>query len=161
MRCATSPGRWPGCGPMRACSCWTTTAARWRPRTAACTRCAAGARARLSPDAPLFRSGENGRTQATPDGRVHAVRGRPLGGGPGTAMFLGVQEGEGWFAQRAATVSAAMLDAAPERIDLRRAAARWPPLESTAFAQARAVLHWHARHRYRGACGGALGYVRG
>ncbi len=120
-----------------------------------------GALARLWPDARVLLLDDDGRSLATADGRVHAVRGRDLGGGPGTAIFLGVHEGEGWFAQRAATVSAAMQDAAPERIDLRRAAARWPPLESTAFAQARAVLHWHARHRYCGDCGGELGYVRG
>jgi NAD+ diphosphatase len=49
---------------------------------------------------------------------------------------------------------------APCRVDLRIAAAAWPARDATAFAQARAVLHWHARHRFCGACGGELAYVR-
>src|SRR5690606_36221780 len=36
----------------------------------------------------------------------------------------------------------------------------WPVREATAFAQARAVLHWRARHRHCGGCGGALRYGR-
>ena len=47
------------------------------------------------------------------------------------------------------------------RIDLRTAAAQWAPFEATVFAQARAVLHWQQRHRFCGACGGALAFVRG
>ena len=49
---------------------------------------------------------------------------------------------------------------APGRIDLRSAATQWPTFESTVFAQARAMLHWHARHKFCGVCGGELGFVR-
>src|SRR3546814_7940586 len=48
----------------------------------------------------------------------------------------------------------------PRWIDLRTAAASWPAFEATAFAQSRAVLHWHARHRHCGVCGTALDYRR-
>ena len=44
----------------------------------------------------------------------------------------------------------------PARIDLRSAATQWPAFDATVFAQARAMLHWHARHRFCGACGGEL-----
>lgn len=100
---------------------------------------------------------DDGRALAAADRTLQAPRGSDLGGGPGTAIFLGLREGEGWFAQRAATVA---FDA-PERVDLRAAASHWPAFEATAFAQARAVLHWHARHRYCGVCGGELAFVRG
>src|SRR5690606_36804260 len=39
-------------------------------------------------------------------------------------------------------------------------AATRPEFEATAFAQARAVLHWQARHRHCGAYGTALEYRR-
>ena len=46
------------------------------------------------------------------------------------------------------------------RLTLRAAAGLWPVREATAFAQARAVLHWRSRHRYCGACGGELAFER-
>ncbi len=78
-------------------------------------------------------------------------------GAPADAVFLGLREGRAWFARQQA-------DAFPEavpRIDLRGAAMRLPTFESTLFAQARAVLHWRAGHRFCPACGGALAYSRG
>ncbi|MEZ0470968.1 NAD(+) diphosphatase [Luteimonas salinilitoris] len=75
---------------------------------------------------------------------------------PAQAMFLGLHAGQGWFA----LPSAALAAEAPARIDLRTAAAAWPALEATAYAQARAVLHWRARHRHCGACGHALAFSR-
>ena len=74
------------------------------------------------------------------------------------AVFLGLDaDGRGWFACDAADV--------PDTpggtwIDLRSAAAQWPALQTTAFAQARAVLHWRRRHRHCGACGARLAYLR-
>ena len=115
----------------------------------------------LWPRARVLLIDDDGRALADANGGVHVVQGLGLGGGPGTAIFLGVRDGQGWFAQRAATASPAVLDAAPQRLDLRRAAAQWPAVEATAFAQARAVLYWHARHRYCGDCGGGMGFVRG
>jgi len=100
---------------------------------------------------------DDGQALAGNDHAPFAVKGEAIGGGPGTAVFLGLRDGQAWFAQRAATAS---VDA-PARIDLRSAAIRWPAFEATAFAQARAVLHWHARHRYCGVCGGDVDFVRG
>ena len=40
------------------------------------------------------------------------------------------------------------------------AASLWPAFDATVFAQARALLHWHARHRLCGACGGEVAFVR-
>ncbi len=71
------------------------------------------------------------------------------------AVLLGVEGGRAWFA--APDPGA---DAAAPRVDLRTAAADWPLREATAFAQARAVLHWRARHRHCGACGGRLRFER-
>jgi len=117
--------------------------------------------ARLWDDARVLLLDEEGRALAADGGGVQPVHGRRLGGGPGTAIFLGLRDGQGWFAQRAETATPAVVGDAPQWLDLRRAAAQWPAVESTAFAQARAVLHWHARHRHCGDCGGAVGFVRG
>ncbi|MGY1410901.1 NAD(+) diphosphatase [Luteimonas sp. A611] len=70
------------------------------------------------------------------------------------AVLLGLDGQQAWFAARD--------DSGDDRarIDLRSAAAHWPAREATAFAQARAVLHWRTRHRLCGACGGALRYGR-
>ena len=74
------------------------------------------------------------------------------------AVFLGLDaDGRGWFACDAADVPDAP---AGTWIDLRSAAAQWPALQTTAFAQARAVLHWRRRHRHCGACGARLAYLR-
>ncbi|PJJ96299.1 NAD(+) diphosphatase [Lysobacteraceae bacterium NML91-0213] len=74
------------------------------------------------------------------------------------AVFLGLDAGgRGWFACDAADVPDA-----PDGpwVDLRSAAAQWPALQATAFAQARAVLHWRRRHRHCGVCGAPLAYLR-
>ena len=117
----------------------------------------ADALAALWPQARVLLLDDDGRALAGADRGLRAPRGGELGGGPGTAIFLGLRDGEAWFAQRAATVA---FDA-PERIDLRSAAAQWPGFDATVFAQARAVLHWHARHRHCGVCGGEVAFVRG
>jgi NAD+ diphosphatase len=72
------------------------------------------------------------------------------------ALFLGLRGDEAWFAVRADAVNVDI----PHWIDLRSAATNWPAFEATAFAQARAVLHWQLRHRHCGACGGALEFLR-
>ena len=78
-------------------------------------------------------------------------------GAPGDAVFLGRRGEEAWFA---ATCSQAG-DGGEARIDLRSAALHWPAFESTLFAQARAVLHWRATHRFCPACGTALTHSQG
>lgn len=112
--------------------------------------------ARLWPSARVLLVDDAGLALADAARQLAAPTGATLGGGPGTAVFLGLRDGVAWFAQRAETVAWT----APQRVDLRSAAAQWPAAEATAFAQARAVLHWHARHRFCGACGGGLAYVR-
>lgn len=103
---------------------------------------------------------DDGHARADAGNRLFAPGGERIGGGPGGAIFLGLRDGAGWFAQRAATVAPAVVAAAPQRVDLRAAAAAWPAFEATVFAQARALLHWHARHHHCGACGGELDFVR-
>lgn len=103
----------------------------------------------------------DGRALADPDGRLCAPTGRELSDGPGgigAAVFLGLDEhGTGWFALESALVA---FDA-PNRIDLRRAAAQWPLFDASVFAQARALQHWRSRHRYCGVCGGEVALARG
>ena len=119
-------------------------------------RDAPGALSALWPQARVLLLDDDGRALADDAQRLSAIAGAALGGMPANAVFLGLHDGQGWFAARAATVDVQ----APQRIDLRAAAATWPAFESSVFAQARAVLHWHARHRHCGVCGGDLQFVR-
>jgi NAD+ diphosphatase len=111
----------------------------------------------LWPDARVILVDADGRGLADAHGALFAPRGDTVGGGPGIATFLGLRGDQAWFALPAEAVD----ESAPQRIDLRTAAATWPAFESTAFAQARALLHWRTRNRHCGACGGELGYQRG
>jgi NAD+ diphosphatase len=113
--------------------------------------------AALWPHARIVLVDDDGHALAGDTGALHAPTGAALGGGPGTAIFLGLRDGdEAWFALPARATAFV----AASRTDLRTAATRWPAFESTVFAQARAMLHWHARHRFCGACGGELAFVR-
>jgi NAD+ diphosphatase len=110
-----------------------------------------------------------GRTRADAHGAMAVVRGADVAPEPGEALFLGIRGDEAWFACIEPGVAAVSgqdaaftaRGASDGRIDLRSAAATWSPFESTVFAQARAVLHWQHRHRFCGACGGALTFRRG
>jgi NAD+ diphosphatase len=103
---------------------------------------------------------DDGQAWADADGALHAPRAASVGA-LDDAVFLGLRGDEGWFALRGATAAGRVdNDALPARVDLRTAAASWPAFESTAYAQARAVLHWRTRHRHCGACGGELGFER-
>lgn len=74
------------------------------------------------------------------------------------AVFLGLAgDGRGWFALPEDALHA---ERPPHRLDLRAAAHAWPEAEASAFAQARAMLHWQARHRFCGACGGEVALRR-
>ena len=112
--------------------------------------------AALWPQARVVLLDDDGRALADASQQLYAPCGAELDGVPASAIFLGLHEGRGWFAARAATVDLE----APQRVDLRTAASQWPAFDATLFAQARAVLHWHARHRFCGACGGELDFVR-
>lgn len=85
-----------------------------------------------------------------------APAGAELGEQMPSALFLGLRDTQAWFA---APAEHAQLPAA-HPVDLRTAAAHWPAFQSTLFAQARALLHWHARTRHCAACGGVLRYMR-
>ncbi|MEO5565960.1 MAG: NAD(+) diphosphatase, partial [Luteimonas sp.] len=117
--------------------------------------------AALWPNARVVLLDDEGGAAADAEGGLFAATGADIGGGPGTAIFLGVHaDGGAWFAQRINTVSPAVIALAPLRVDLRSAAIHWPAFAATVFAQSRAVLHWHARHRHCSACGGELEFVR-
>ncbi|WP_166210283.1 NAD(+) diphosphatase [Cognatiluteimonas telluris] len=116
----------------------------------------ADALASLWPQARVILLDDDGRALADADRQLQAPLGRDVVGIPAAAVFLGLRDGRAWFAARAATVA---IDA-PQRVDLRSAAALWPVVDATVFAQARALLHWHARQRYCGACGGEVDFVR-
>lgn len=98
-----------------------------------------------------------GRAACAADGALFSPEATRFGSAPEGTVFLGMAGEVAWFGR--ATTVAELPDAA-EWIDLRTAAARWPARDATAFAQARAVLHWQSRHRHCGVCGGALAVVR-
>lgn len=116
----------------------------------------ADALARLWPSARVLVIDSDGNALADEAGQPAIPVGAQLGGGPGTAIFLGLNDGQAWFAANAETVAFA----APTRIDLRRAAATWPAFEAGLFALARALLHWHSRTRHCGVCGRAVQFRR-
>ena len=114
-----------------------------------------GRLAELWHQARLLRLDPDGRALCAADGAPLDERGGAHPALQHEAVLLGVEGGCAWFAAPDAGG-----DPAAPRVDLRTAAADWPPRESTAFAQARAVLYWRARHRHCGACGGRLRFER-
>ena len=112
--------------------------------------------AALWPAARIVLLEDDGRALADDDRQLFAPSGAMVGGIPAAAVFLGLRDGVAWFAARAATVECD----APQRVDLRTAAGDWSAADATVFAQARALLHWHARHRFCGVCGGEVAFVR-
>lgn len=121
----------------------------------------ADALAALWPRARVVLLADDGRALANDTGQLCAPSGEQVNAGPGgvgAAVFLGLAgDGVAWFALDAALTAFE----APQRIDLRSAAALWPAFEAGVFAQARALQHWRRRHRYCGACGGDITIARG
>lgn len=116
--------------------------------------------AALWPGACVLLLDAEGHALADAEGAPRPLAGADIGERPPGAVLLGLDgDGRAWFALAADAVEVAA-SGAPTRVDLRTAAGTWPLREATAFAQARAVLHWRARHRFCGACGGALDYER-
>ena len=116
--------------------------------------------AALWPGACVLLLDAEGHALADAEGAPRPLAGADIGERPPGAVLLGLDgDGRAWFAL-AADAAEVAASGAPTRVDLRTAAATWPLREATAFAQARAVLHWRARHRFCGACGGALDYER-
>ena len=114
----------------------------------------------LWPQARVLLLDDAGHALAAADRGPCAPTGREISDGPGgvgAAIFLGLQDdGRAWFALDAALVAFE----APQRIDLRSAAAHWPALEAAVFAQARALQHWRTRQRHCGVCGSEVLFVR-
>ncbi|WP_252255616.1 NAD(+) diphosphatase [Lysobacter capsici] len=116
--------------------------------------------AALWPQARVIVLDASGQAYADDDDNLLAPLGHELTDGPGgtgASIFLGLAaDGQGWFAIEAELVAFQ----APRRVDLRRAAAQWPLLDASVFAQARALQHWRSRHRYCGVCGGEIAFAR-
>ncbi|GAB2623835.1 NAD(+) diphosphatase [Novilysobacter erysipheiresistens] len=104
---------------------------------------------------------ESGNALADADGALFVPTGEQVSEGPGgvgASIFLGLAADDtAWFALDAALTA---LDA-PNRLDLRSAAAQWPAFDAGVFAQARALQHWRSRHRHCGICGAGLAFSRG
>ncbi|HQY82439.1 MAG: NAD(+) diphosphatase [Thermomonas sp.] len=110
----------------------------------------------LWPRAGVIVLDEDGRAFADDTRALRSARGAELGGGPGASTFLGLRDGEAWFFANASTLALH----ASQRVDLRQAAAHWPAWQASLFAQARALQHWHQRHRHCSACGASLEFRR-
>lgn len=117
----------------------------------------AQAMARLWPPANVIVLDEDGSALADESGALLLWKGASLRPVPGDALLLGLDGELAWFA---ASVGSAGVTA-PQRIDLRQAAASWPAAHAAAFAFARAMQHWRSRTRYCGACGEPLESRRG
>ncbi len=112
---------------------------------------------RLWPQAHVLVLDVDGRAFADAQGQPLALTGAQLGGGPGTAIFLGLRGEQAWF-----SVDAAGIDvSAPQRVDLREAAVSWSAADATAFCYARGMSYWQSRTRFCGVCGGAVLFSRG
>ena len=117
----------------------------------------AEALARLWPQAKVLVLDADGTAFADGEGQPFIAEGHALGGGPGAATFLG-RDGNGhpWFAAEATGLTLQ----APGRIDLRLAAATWPPELADIFCYARGMSYWHSRNRFCGVCGAAIRFGR-
>lgn len=112
---------------------------------------------RLWPQAQVLVLDVDGRALADDLGQPLALTGAQLGGGPGTAIFLGLRGEQAWFSVDAAGVDVS----APQRVDLREAAVSWTAADATAFCYARGMSYWQSRTRFCGVCGGAVAFSRG
>jgi len=110
----------------------------------------------LWPNASVIVLDDDGRAFADDTKALRIARGGELGGGPGATTFLGLRDGEAWFFANASTLALH----ASQRVDLRSAAAHWPAWQASVFAQARALQHWHQRHRHCGVCGAGIEFRR-
>lgn len=117
---------------------------------------------------PVWRGQNLFHPPATPDGRplsfiptVEALRGipqiAPLLEEDGHVVLLGLIEDIAHFAVDLSHLvdpaQASALLGGGEFADLRRYGPLLPHREGALLAYARAILHWHARHRYCGVCG--------
>lgn len=117
----------------------------------------AQALAALWPGARVLVLDADGTAFADDHGQPFLATGQQLGAGPGAAIFLGRDANGGpWFVAEAASLTVQ----APQRIDLRQAAANWPAEAADIFSYARGMSYWHSRNRYCGVCGAAIRFGR-
>lgn len=116
----------------------------------------AKALAALWPQARVLVIDLEGLCFADADGNLLAPTGEEIGGGPGQAIFLGLRGQVAWFAISSDVIALEV----PGRMELRQAASEWAHADSTAFAQARALLHWQRKTRHCSVCGGKVHYRR-
>lgn len=116
----------------------------------------ADAVAALWPAARVLVLDADGSALVGTDGTPLPLTGAQLGGGPGTAIFLGLEHGTAWFCVDAEAVPVQ----APARLDLRSAAGTWSASLASVFAYARGMNWWQARTRFCGVCGGAIEFRR-
>ncbi len=125
----------------------------------------------LWPVARVLQLDSDGRALTDAHGALPTMTGTDIGDRPAHAVLLGLDGTQSFPAQAGVATPAHAIawfalrtdggaDAIDTSIDLRSAAATWPAAASTAFAQARALLHWQSRHRHCGVCGGATTFVR-
>lgn len=112
---------------------------------------------RLWPHAHVLVLEPDGRALAGDDGQPLALTGAQVGGGPGTAIFLGLRGEQAWFSVESAAVDIP----APQRVDLRESATTWSAADASAFCYARGMSYWQSRTRFCGVCGGAVAFTRG
>ncbi len=120
-------------------------------------RADAAALAALWPQARLLVLDKDGTAFTGEDRQPLVLTGGEVGGGPGTAIFLGLRGDQAWFSVEGSQLA---LDA-PGRIDLREAALLWSVADASAFSFARGMSYWHSRNRYCGVCGGQVQFERG
>lgn len=117
----------------------------------------ADALSRLWPEARVLVLDQDGTAFVGDDDQPLPLTGSDVGGGPGSAIFLGLRGSQAWFSVEAAAVTVR----APRRLDLRQAALLWSVADASAFSYARGMSYWHARTRFCGVCGGAVQFARG
>ncbi|WP_313345292.1 NAD(+) diphosphatase [Stenotrophomonas sp.] len=111
----------------------------------------------LWPQAHVLVLDPDGRALAGEDGQPLALTGEQLGGGPGTAIFLGLRGPQAWFSIESGAIDVS----APQRVDLRESASTWSAADASAFCYARGMSYWQSRTRFCGVCGGAVTFTRG
>ncbi len=117
----------------------------------------AQALAGLWPEAKVLVLDADGTAFADDHGQPFLATGQQLGAGPGASIFLGRDDnGVPWFVAEAASLTVQ----APQRIDLRQAAANWPAEAADIFSYARGMSYWHSRNRYCGVCGATIRFGR-
>ncbi|KAF1015111.1 MAG: NADH pyrophosphatase [Stenotrophomonas maltophilia] len=116
----------------------------------------AEALSRLWPEARILVLDQDGTAFVGDDDQPLPLTGGTVGGGPGSAIFLGLRGEQAWFSVEASAVTVS----APRQLDLRQAALLWSVADASAFSYARGMSYWHSSTRFCGVCGGAVQFTR-